>query len=555
MKYFKNYLGALAVFAMVFTSCSKEESSALDDENSEFVELTFGATLNDLANRAMKQSVGDLPIPDCASTAPDHAVISFSYGGNDYNVTVDILMDSDGYYTDYSDLLKIPVSANGTTTVTLTGFLVYDSSNTIIWAAPVGDQFANYVDQVLPRNFNIAAGTKPYIDVEVLCFDRRMVNEYGYVFFDILPDTIYPLCTFINYCNEDGRHWVANYSIDLYYGTNDEGIQLYDNADDDAQVTVGTRSGQYYADPLCLVIPGPPANLANDQPYLYMIIYPNDWTDNYGNIDNTPVPVQLSWNDVNELLNSDGTTNEYLHLFIGECPGALDGDGSIGGGNGGGPSCDLSLPNADCDNDTIPNRCDPDNPNYNSFDCDNDGFDNDEDDCPNTAGVADGNGGDGCPAGHGGDQTCQLPATCELNTGNGALGELCEVAELKDANTNGYVHITSQTSINLVADSGLMGEEEVWGVASWTVSGDGDLVVTIDGSADSDFITAYAVEVHPSNLDGSMNGTCYESSCTNLGSTGTTADVVLNFQDYNYSTSFYIKISAVICGVPVPPGG
>ena len=217
MKYFKNYLGALAVFAMVFTSCSKEESSALDDENSEFVELTFGATLNDLANRAMKQSVGDLPIPDCASTAPDHAVISFSYGGNDYNVTVDILMDSDGYYTDYSDLLKIPVSANGTTTVTLTGFLVYDSSNTIIWAAPVGDQFANYVDQVLPRNFNIAAGTKPYIDVEVLCFDRRMVNEYGYVFFDILPDTIYPLCTFINYCNEDGRHWVANYSIDLYY--------------------------------------------------------------------------------------------------------------------------------------------------------------------------------------------------------------------------------------------------------------------------------------------------------------------------------------------------
>src|SRR5690606_41006153 len=122
------------------------------------------------------------------------------------------------------------------------------------------------------------------------------------------------------YCNADGRHWVANYSIDLYYGTNDEGIQLYDNSDAEAMVSVGMRGGQYYADPLCLVVPGPPANLPNNQPYLYMIIYPNDWNDNYGDIDNTPVPVQLSWNDVNALLNNDGTTSEYLHLFIGECP-------------------------------------------------------------------------------------------------------------------------------------------------------------------------------------------------------------------------------------------
>ena len=474
MKYFKNYLGALAVFAMVFTSCSKEESSALDDENSEFVELTFGATLNDLANRAMKQSVGDLPIPDCASTAPDHAVISFSYGGNDYNVTVDILMDSDGYYTDYSDLLKIPVSANGTTTVTLTGFLVYDSSNTIIWAAPVGDQFANYVDQVLPRNFNIAAGTKPYIDVEVLCFDRRMVNEYGYVFFDILPDTIYPLCTFINYCNEDGRHWVANYSIDLYYGTNDEGIQLYDNADDDAQVTVGTRSGQYYADPLCLVIPGPPANLANDQPYLYMIIYPNDWTDNYGDIDNTPVPVQLSWNDVNELLNSDGTTNEYLHLFIGECPGALDGDGSIGGGNGGGPSCDLNDPAADCDNDGTPNRCDADNPNWGTFNCDGDAFNNSVDDCPNTAGVAGGNGGDGCPAGNGG--TDPEPCLEDAEAGCSTL--------TTDATLTGAINIwkLAQGDLTLeITDEGLfvsLTPIAPYGIWDIEVSYDGTIVCT-----------------------------------------------------------------------------
>jgi hypothetical protein len=551
MKYFKNYLSALIVFSLIFTSCSKEETSALDDADANFVELTFGAVLNDLANRAAnKQSVGELPIPDCATTAPDYARINFSYGGEDYEVVVDILSDSEGYFTDYSEELKIPVNG-GSTNVTLTGFLVYDSSDTIIWAAPVGSQFANYVGNVLPQSFNVAAGTKPYIDVDVLCFDRRMVNEYGYVFFDIIPEVIYPLCVFVNYCNEAGRHWVANYSIDLFFGTSVNGIQLYDNEDAAAQATVGMRdNGEYYASPLCLVVPGPPANLADDQPYLYMVIYPNDWEANYGDIDNTPIPVQLSWNDVNALLNNDGTTNEYLHLLIGECEGALSGDGTITP-----PPCDLTNPNLDCDNDGILNKCDEDNPYWGTFDCDGDGFLNAVDACPNIPGVAGGVGGDGCPAGNGGDLTCQLPDACVLNTGNGALGDLCEVAELKDANTNGFVQITSQTTINLVADSGLMGEEEVWGVVTWTVTGDGDLVVTIDGSADNDFITAYAVEVHPSNSDGSINTTCYEFACANLGSTGTTQDVVLNFDDYDYSTPFYIKVSAVICGVPVPPGG
>src|SRR5690606_20993760 len=109
MKYFKNYLGALAVFALVFTSCSKEESSAIDDADANFVELTFGATLNDLANRAAnKQQMDD--IPDCSDNAPDYARINFSYGGDDYEIVVDILQDANGYFTNYSEELKIPVN-------------------------------------------------------------------------------------------------------------------------------------------------------------------------------------------------------------------------------------------------------------------------------------------------------------------------------------------------------------------------------------------------------------------------------------------------------------
>lgn len=518
MKLFKNYLSALAVFALLFTSCSKEESSSLDDADANFVELTFGATLNDLANRS--QHLGD--IPACGDTAPDYARISFAYGGNNYTVDVDILQDANGYFTDYSELLKIPVPTNGSTTVTLTGFLVFDSNNTRIWAAPVGGDFAGYVDQALPRNFNVAAGTKPYIDVEVLCFDERFVNEYGYVFFDIVPETIYPLCTFINYCNEAGRHWVANYSVDLYFGTDDEGIQLYDHNDDDAQVAVGTINGQYYADPLCLVVPGPPANLANNQPYLYMVIYPNDWTGNYGDINNAPIPVQLSWNDVNALLNGDGTTSEYLHLFIGECEGALAGDGTITPP----PTCDLLDPNADCDGDGILNGVD---------------------ECPETPGVPGTVGVDhGCPAETGSEECGVLAAPCVLDT-EGALGENCYEAILEGADNQGWVRINSAGELDLFA--GLEGDED-FGDISWAVTNEGNLTVTVDGEVAEDLITAYAVEVRPSYTDGSRSSTCWESRCANLGEDGVD-EVILNFTSYDYSYPFYINVSAVVCGEPV----
>jgi hypothetical protein len=83
---------------------------------------------------------------------------------------------------------------------------------------------------------------------------------------------------------------------------------------------------------------------------------------------------------VNALLNDDGTTNEYLHLLVGECEDALDGDGTIpGGGNG---ECSPTNPNDDCDDDDILNKCDLDNPNYSTFDCDGDGILNGVDNCP-----------------------------------------------------------------------------------------------------------------------------------------------------------------------------
>ncbi|MFD2519243.1 hypothetical protein, partial [Salinimicrobium flavum] len=62
MRNFKIYLSFLAVFALLFTSCSKDDAAG--DNSGEKATLSFGAIVNDLANKSTnKQSdVDDLPV-------------------------------------------------------------------------------------------------------------------------------------------------------------------------------------------------------------------------------------------------------------------------------------------------------------------------------------------------------------------------------------------------------------------------------------------------------------------------------------------------------------
>ena len=481
MKIINRYVAMLAIGAMMFTSCSKDESTtAIDDSEFQSVDITFGASLNDLVNRASQQLTKDHfnTIPECSDAEPAVARIDFSYGGSSYQVDVAILSDETGYFTDYSEGLKIPVANNSSVTVSLDGFMVYDgdpdAGGNLIWVAPKesdGD-FDGYVDQALPFNFQIADGTKPYIPVEVLCFDRRMVNEYGYVFFDILPEVIYPLCLFVNYCDVNGRHFVADYSIDLYFGTDANGIQLYDHNTAGAMATTGDYGdGEYYADPLCLVVPGPPANLDSDQPYLYMVLYPQDWAGT-GDIDNSPIRgIQLSWDMVGDLLNGDGTTNEYYHLLIGECDDALTGDGS-GGGTG----------NNDLDGDGVTNDIDqcantPAGATVNAVGCpdtDGDGVYDNEDDCDGTpAGTAvDANGCseaeectedidlDGICDDVDGDITCieaSVGSSATINLDSGAVPTISMFEEGEVISTATMVYAQSNTDPELLVTIGLEG--------------------------------------------------------------------------------------------------
>ena len=259
--------------------------------------------------------------------------------------------------------------------------------------------FSGYVDDPLPIVFDVQDGTKPYIDVEVLCYDRRMVNEYGYPFFDLVPGKLYPLCFFANYCpSPDGRHYVGNYAIDLYYDDGETRVQLYDSMDTVADTDDSNNS----ADPLCLVIPESPFD-DPDQDYIFYTVTPLDWDGYYGDIDNTPLAeVGLSWNDIDAYLNDDGETVEYVHLLIGCEPNNED--------------CPLS-PEVDPDGDCIPN----------TGDCVGDECDN----CPDyyNPGQEDGDGDgvgdvcDNCPDDANFDQT---------NSDNDSYGDACDNCPYKD---------------------------------------------------------------------------------------------------------------------------
>jgi hypothetical protein len=330
MKKLNYSLSFIAIIAMLFTSCSKEEtSSTIDDTSTESAQLTFGAMLDNLANRAMnKGHFGQ--VPTCSDAEPSVAVIEISYGSTTKTVDVEIKSDASGYFTAYSEDLKIPTPTGGSTAVTLSSFMVYDGDTSsgavsglyyssvygnLIWIAPKftgtdDQQFAGYVDNPLPHVFDVSAGTKPYIDVDVLCFDRRMANEYGYVFFDIEEKELIELCLFGNICSPEGRHYVASFSTDVWLLKDDgtKGTQLYDGEINNYD------SSNSSASPLCLVLPD---DLDKTDTYYVEITLLDDGDSNSNQIGTVVKTLTITDTGVRTFFNSDMVTQEYAHFFVG----------------------------------------------------------------------------------------------------------------------------------------------------------------------------------------------------------------------------------------------
>ncbi len=317
MKKFNYYLSACVVFALIFAGCSKDENTAGADPDLSFVDLTFQTALNDLANRAAVNSVSKNhfgQIPDCSSEEPATAEIVFSYDGNQHEAELDILFDGSVYFTDYSEKLKIPVANNGFTVVTLEEFVVYDAGGEKIWIAPISSeqgQFDGYVDNPLPFDIEVRDGTKPYIPVEVLCYDRRMANEYGYVFFDLENTELIEFCIFGNFCPPSGRHYVAAYSVDVW-AVNEQGVNQVQLYDDLTREVTENDAGELAADPLCVVLPD---KLGEEDRYrieIRILDGPN-YDANDGELIRTTV---LTDQEVRTFFDGDDNL-EYFHFFEG----------------------------------------------------------------------------------------------------------------------------------------------------------------------------------------------------------------------------------------------
>ena len=243
----KYLMASLALSFFVFTSCTQDEPVEREELGENMAVIELGPILNDFLNR---QAEGD--IPACSDEAPAYARIMLTHELGSVDVVVPILADDSGLFTDYDEELAIPIPDGETTTeVSLTDFMVYAEEPGAevmpIWVAPKeGSDYENFVNDPLPIVFDLRAGSKKYVPVEVLCFDDRDVNLYGYQFFDLIPTELYEFCVFVNYCTDNGRHYTGNYNLSIDYLMGDEVTNLYDGESPLTGNTEEDDSGDWY---------------------------------------------------------------------------------------------------------------------------------------------------------------------------------------------------------------------------------------------------------------------------------------------------------------------
>ena len=305
MKKITTHLSFLAIFALLFTSCSKDEQPGADLD-SEKATLSFGAIVEDLAAKSSnKQSdIGDMPV--CSNDVASYVEIVLLRNGVEVVGTTDIphqvdLVDGQ-VFTEEDALLELDPG-----TYTLDHFAVYNEDGDLLWLAPKGGPLAQFVDSPLPMNINLGAGVKKYVDVSVICYDDRDVNQYGYLFFELDIFEAFEFCVFANYCAPDGRHYPARYSVDVRV----DGTLIYN----DAVNTTGIRNGDFYADPLCGALPDLP-QFGDDEDYIEVTLTLLNWNANYGPVETMVQTLNLSRNDIRA--NFDGADGVfYEHLRFG----------------------------------------------------------------------------------------------------------------------------------------------------------------------------------------------------------------------------------------------
>jgi len=552
-KTIKFLMASLALIFFLFTSCSQDEPVGKEELGENMAVIELGPLLNDFLNR---QAQGD--IPACSDDAPAYARIMLTHEMGSVDVVVPILSDESGFFTDYDEELAIPIPDGETTTeVSLTDFLVYAEEPGAevmpIWVAPKeGSDYENFVNDPLPIVFDLRAGSKKYVSVEVLCFDDRDVNLYGYQFFDLIPVELYEFCVFVNYCTDNGRHYTGNYNLDIDYLLGDEVINLYDGESPVTGNTEDDDSGEWYADPLCLAIPAPMYDETDSDIYLRVTVTLTAWDDNYGDpVGNYSEVIELSWNDVQSYFSDDDTI-DYEHIFFNcgddptqDCPiTEEDTDGDCV------PDVEDICPGyddrEDMDGDGVPDGCDACPEDFGdpldggcpiddcTGDADGDGLNDCIDECPYQAGPESNNG---CPV-PGGDycETAYMEGDTELKT-------------LANSNRWGWAE-HYQTSVD-----GASKTFDIWAGAGQNDTSKGEHIATAEISVDDDDITLEITlepgvslnELHINLSEAVPSGNdVFAPGQYNLNDEVSAGTLTYTWER-DYSDDFYIIVHAVAC--------
>ena len=211
-------LTLMAVLSVMFAfvSCDKDEDNGTSDTGT----VSFNAMLNEVLSR--QQNPGD-ELPDCSDAAPAYVDVVVTGPRNIGSVAapyrVDLVNDGGSYITaENEEMTNIPAGD-----YQLISFIVYDAENNPIWIAPTAGNFEDFVPNPLPLDFTVEAGVDTVVTVDVLCFDNRILNEFGNLFFVLNPHMAIKFCIVGNTCGAGD----ASFSASIWLGSDNTGSVLY----------------------------------------------------------------------------------------------------------------------------------------------------------------------------------------------------------------------------------------------------------------------------------------------------------------------------------------